>query len=868
MTSPTQSDPAQTKLITRRLLRPRALLYFYRRRLRAHGMQELLAGVGIAAAVALVLAAGVTQGSIAGSTRRVLRAVIGPANLQLRARGPEGFDESLLAGVEAIPGVQRAAPLLERSIHVIGAHGESATVYVAGTDVSLAVLDGLGRTLPLGALSTGAIGLSATSAAELGLGHRRGGDLGQVTLLVGGVRRTMNVSAILGPETAGALSSASVGVMPLASMQRLLGRPGRVTRILVQSAAGRQGSVSKGLRALAGGRLIVSGTEQDISLLAQALRPSGQASTLFAVIGALLGFLFAFNAILLTVPERRESIADLRLSGTQRSAIVQLALFQALCLGLAASGIGLVAGYALSRWVFHASTAYLAEAFTFSGGTVVGTGRVLLAGTGGVIVTCLASALPLLDLRSRRPRDEIYDHAGVPGDALASRARLWLLAAALVLAALAGALYAAAPSRALLASVALALATVLAVPAAFAAVLAGARALSARAPRAATLALALGGVRGTTLRALALSATGAVALFGSVALGGARANLLSGIRGFAHSYAADAPIWVGEPGDNQATQQLADGGATRIARVAGVSSVARFQGAFMIFGQRRVWVIARPPGGARNVLATQTIGGAPAAVTADRRLAQGGWIAVSQQIAAEHHAHVDGTLTLPTPTGERAYRVAALTTNLAWSPGVVFIGTSDFTRAWGTAAASALAVRNAPGTSVAQLVARIERALGPESGLEVASAGTREARIDTLTGEGLSQLGVISTLLLVTAILALTTALASSIHQRRAALAGLRLAGAPPARLRRILLVEGSLMLGAGCVTGALAGAFGQFVIDAYLRHVTGFPVTSAGAGARPVEILALVLAAALAAVAVPGWLASRVPPALALAEE
>ena len=354
-------------------------MYFYRRRLRAHGVQELLAGVGIAAAVALVLAASVTQGSIAGSTRQVLRAVIGPANLQLRARGPEGFSEATLAQVERIQGVERAAPLLERSIRVIGPHGRSASVYVAGTDTSLAVLDGLGRTLPLNALSAGAIGLSATSASDLGLAGRDGEGRTYVTLLVGGVRRSMRVSAVLGAETAGALSRALVGVMPLASMQSLIGQPGRVTRILVQAAPGNQARVRAGLLALADRRLIVSGAEQDIEELQQALRPSGQASALFAVIGALLGFLFAFNAILLTVPERRQAIADLRLSGTRRSAIVQLALFQALCLGLAASAVGLAVGYALSRWVFHESTGYLAEAFTLSGGTVVGAGSVALA---------------------------------------------------------------------------------------------------------------------------------------------------------------------------------------------------------------------------------------------------------------------------------------------------------------------------------------------------------------------------------------------------------------------------------------------------------------------------------------------------------
>ena len=160
------------------------------------------------------------------------------------------------------------------------------------------------------------------------------------------------------------------------------------------------------------------------------------------------------------------------------------------------------------------------------------------------------------------------------------------------------------------------------------------------------------------------------------------------------------------------------------------------------------------------------------------------------------------------------------------------------------------------------------RALGPDSGLEVVTATARQQAIDRLTGEGLSQLGIVATLLIATAIVALAAALASSINQRRAALASLRLAGAAPSRLRRILLAESGLMLAAGCVTGLVLGVYGQVVIDAYLRRVTGFPVASAGASARPLEILAVVLVAALAAAAVPAWIASNVSPALALAEE
>jgi putative ABC transport system permease protein len=96
----------------------------------------------------------------------------------------------------------------------------------------------------------------------------------------------------------------------------------------------------------------------------------------------------------------------------------------------------------------------------------------------------------------------------------------------------------------------------------------------------------------------------------------------------------------------------------------------------------------------------------------------------------------------------------------------------------------------------------------------------------------------------------------------------LRLSGAQPRRLRRVLLIEAALMLAAGCLTGALAGVYGQVVVDAYLARVTGFPLASAVMGVRPLEIFAVVLAVSLALASVPGWLASRVSPVLALRDE
>jgi putative ABC transport system permease protein len=816
----------------------------------------------VASGVALVFAAMIANGSVAGSAREVVHAVAGPASLQLRARDSGGLDQRLLRRVRHLPGVAQVAPLLEQNATITSSHGRRMTINVAGTNLSFGLLNGLAHTLPEAVFSPGGIALSKTAADELGAST----SSANVSLELRGSRHSLKVAAVLGEEAAGALSQARVAVMPLERLQRLTGLHGRLTRILIKTHRGHEPAVRAALEKLAGGRLTVAPADADIALLNQALKPSDQASGFFAAISALLGFLFAFNAMLLTVPERRQAIAELRLIGTKRVAIVQIVAFQALCLGIAASLVGLLAGYGLSLGVFHQSSGYLAEAFTLGTNTIVGTAPLLLSFFGGIIATFLASAVPLLDMRRRRAMDAVYFEDGAPGNTLGARTKLRLGLGALGLLALTSVLFAVQPSLALIASGLLAIATVLTVPLVFSAILYGSLQLARHYQKLTILQVALTSLKAATLRSLALAATGAVAIFGGIALGGSRDDLLRGIDGFAHAYAADAQLWVANPEDNQATVTFnAEHYAHRIAALAGVAGVHTFQGGFLELGDRRAWVIARPAGSNSSVLRSQTIHGSwPVAV---RRLGEGGWIAVSEQIAEQHHVKVGGILTLPTPSGEESFRIAATTTNLAWSPGVIFMGTADYSRLWKTTAPSALGVTLTGTASPAAVRSSIRRALGPSSGLEVSSAQARETRIDTLTSEGLSRLGEISALLVIAAILAMAAALGSSVWQRRSTFAAMRLSGVRAPRLRRILLTEAVLMLSAGCISGVVAGIYGQVIIDGYLKHVTGFPVANLGASGRPFEILALVIVIVLLIAAVPGWSASRVSPTLALDE-
>ncbi len=848
---------------------PYALAYLYRNRLRVHAGQELLAGLGVAVAVALVSATLIANGSIAGSAGDVVHTVIGPANLQVRTRGPEGFSEALLPRVEHLQGVQQAAPLLEETATLVGPSGRRVAVYLAGANIGLATLDGLAHTIPRQSLSADGISLSSATATALKLPSTAAADEHEppLSLLLRGRAFPRKISAILGKEAAGALAGARIAVMPLTILQALAGQRGRISRILIRTKPGAEASVRKALVALAGGNLTVARSDQDLALLHQALGPSDQASGLFAAISALLGFLFAFNAMLLTAPERRQTIADLRVDGTRRGAIAQMVIFQALCLGIAASAVGLLAGYALAVGLFHQSTGYLSQAFTLGSATVVGASPMLIALACGLLATCLGACTPLLDLRRGRAHDAAYAEDGAPGNQLGAATRNRLTAIALALLLVASVLFAFVPSAALAACVLLALATMLAVPMALAGVMRAAEVLARRYEQLTILPVALTGLRATTLRSMALAAMGAVALFGSMALGGARGDLLRGIGQVAHRFSDNAQLWVISPLDNQATVSFPPReDAARIAALPSVTGVGAYQGSFFDWGKRRPWIIARPADAIASVLAGQILQGQ--SDTAAERLREGGWIVLSKQIASEHHLKVGAVVRLPTPTGLAQFRLAATNTNFGWPTGVIFMSTTDYTRVFATSALTALGVDLAPGTSIGRAKTAIERQLGPASGLEVITPSTRAARIESSGGEGLGQLGEIAALLLAATIVAMVAALGSSIWQQRTSLASLRLEGTRPAQLRRLLLVEALVMLGAGCLTGALAGVYGQLTIDGYLTHVTGFPVASLVTAGRPLEIFTVVVIVVLAFAAIPGWIASRVRPTLAFAEE
>lgn len=830
------------------------LAHLYGVRLRSHAAQELLAGSGIAVGVALVLGVLVANASLTGSAEELVHELVGSARMQLAARSQDGFDETLVARSRALAGVSVAAPLLRENVAVVGPRG-SQSVQLLGVTPAVLRLGSFGtkalgvtsfnfgRNLILPASVAEAVGVEPADAA---------------TVLAFGRAYRIKVSAVLKGAPFGALGSAPVAVASLATAQRLTGLEGRVTQVLVAVDGGREASVHGELQTLAGDRLNVLPAANELRLLAEAVKPNDQSTTLFAAISVMVGFLLALNAMLLTVPERRRFIADLRLQGYDWRQVAVLLGFQAIVLGLVAAAVGVALGYALSRAFLHHVPTYLTTAFPIGSREPLHTGTILLAVACGVLAAILASLSPALDLSPRRPTDAVFrDHSG-GGEVLAANTPWKLALVGAVLLAAITVLVLAAPGVTLEGGMALALVALLAIPILFMGV---ARLLQWVGERVASSALivVVSELRAVTTRSVALAGIAALAVYGSVAVGGAQHDLLHGLDDAIVQQWSTAQVWV-TPDDNifdADSFRLEAGTLTRLTGTSGIAAVRIHQGGFLDVGDHRLWIRALPVGASTIVLPSQLLHGSLA--HANELLRANGWATVSSGFAGERHLRVGDHFSLPTPTGPARFGVAAITTNIGWPSGTITINTRDYSRYWETASPTTLAVALRSGVSASSGRQMVKQQLAAGGALRVQTFGERIAEVEQIVSEGLRSLSEIARLLLIAAALAIASALSAAVWQRRGMLAALKIQGYDTAQLWRAVLLESAIVLGVGVVVGTVIGIYGHALACRALIRITGFPAPFSVDFVQIAITLSLLAGIALAVIAVPGLFSAKV---------
>ncbi len=800
----------------------RTLLLFYRRHLRVQPLRELMAVVGVAAGVALLFAVQVAHHSITGSFEEISHGVAGHATLELAARGPEGFDQRVAAEVEGMPGVRAVAPVLSEPIVAAGPGGRRALTLVGATEQITALGGRLSSEFQRAGEGSQRGLLLLTEPTADAIGARPGR---RVTVLIGGRSERMTLDASLSAAKIGAAAESPIAAAPLAVVQSLAGLPGRVTRVLIWPAPGREAALRRTLSVRYGASSNVRPVDTEAKLLGNAAASEKQVTLLFSAISLVAGIILAYNALLLASAERRRFMVYLIEAGTPDSMIIASLVFDAFILGLAGCALGLLAGDAISLVAYRGVPGYIAAAFPIGGERVLAPQTILIALAGGMIAAFAAAALPAL----ASIRAGVASEPEAVGATLA-RARAprfsdaAIFAGGLLLVCMSVAMAALAPATTVFALVGLAIGLVVCLPMVLRQLLELARMASAHSSDPAAR-LAVAELRGSPTRSVALLATGTIAAFLMVLIGGSVANVQSAVSKGATGLLANARVWIkpGGPENVYTTQPFAYAEIQRrLRRLGVVSSVEPWRDSFLDLAGRRVWVLGVPPEQPAQIVPSQLSEGSLG--TADRRLREGGWVALSQTIAREEHLRLGQLFVLPTPAGNARFRLAATTANYGWLPGAIVMNGEDHARLWGDTATQ-LAVALKPGVTSERGRELVQRALPADSALTVDTVGQRRAEVSAVLGSTLQRLTDTTIVVLITTIASVIALMMAAVWQSRGRLSALLSIGMSFGQFARLIFYESGTVLLGGCLIGVAAGIAGQYLIDGWLHQTTGSPV-------------------------------------------
>jgi putative ABC transport system permease protein len=834
-------------------IRLSVLVNLYRWHLTRHKTQELLAAAGIAVGVALVFGVLIANSSLVGSDRQLVKSVVGDADFQVSARSSDGFSEDVATQISDLRGVTAAAAVLRVNALLIGPHGR-VTVQLFGISPSQLQLHGtvtaaLGRGVLL--LAHG-LGLPSEIAQAVGVQAEH-----RVTVVAAGKAHSVPVRAVLDSQTVGLIASSPIAVSLLSFVQRLTGQPRTVTQVLVAANPGDTQLVRAELARVDAGRLSVQPATHEVAVLNATARPTSESTALFAVVSAITGLLLALNAMLLVVPERRRLVLDLRQQGYTSRQILVILGSQAACLGIVASLVGVALGDLLSHWLFGQVPDYLTAAFPIGNQPTISATAVLLAVGSGTLTAIIASLLPLADLRGAEPNGP-RGRSREAGQAIGGRTILrGALAGVVLVVALTGVVVWA-PGLSVAACAALAPAAFVLILPLYSLITRLGRAVAER-RRNSMLGLALMELDATATRSVAFAGIVAIAVYGMVAVQGARRDLVNGLDLAVTQYLDTAQIWVTADQNFLTIDRFpATPTVNEIRRVPSVASVRTYQGDLLDIGSRLLWIRARPTADVSLLQASQVLhGNVP---EAEHRLREDGWAAVSSSLANEQHAKLGDTVSLPTPSGPARLRVAAITTNAGWPPGAITLNTNDFARLWQTTTPTGLEIGLKPGVNPATAARQIRNALGLDNHLLVQTTAEREGTFKASARQGIAGLTDISTLLLIATSLAIAAGLSASVLQRRARLASLKVDGFDSRQLWRSLLLESGILIAIGCLDGAILGIYGHAIASRWLRESVGFPTPFSLGLDTVILTLIIVAIVTFAVISLPGLRAARVP--------
>lgn len=899
------------------LVRRAGWRYFVR-----HPWQLLLAVLGVATGVAVVLGIDLAAVSAERSFLYATRTVAGAATHSLRG-GPAGLDQELYRHLRVDLGITECAPALGGTVRYTRPEGDTTPQGTldqpaggARFDLRLLGIDPfaeaplrpwLGLTsaeteLPLNPLLTkpGAVLLSAPTAARLGLGE---GD--QFELRVAGYMVAAELVGVLGVQDELVRRGLDqVVVTDIATAQEWLqrdtlraGGSGRIDRIDLAVPQGEAGDTLLATveAALPSGVELSLAKDREGALgdLTAAFRTNLEALSLLALV---VGAFLIFNTLRFAVVQRRTTIGVLRALGATRGRIFRAILAEATTLGLVGTLLGLPLGIALASGLvgFVAQTVndfYFTVEVT---GLEIPFAALAKAGLLGLVSCIVAALVPARDATRLDPREVLQRSALELRTRRAFPMGYGVAAACGVLAALsfqvekllglknpgeASSIWSAYGAMFFMLLGSAALATPLT-----AWLLTRMRPLAARLLGTPGSLAVQSGVAGLSRTGIAVAAL-MLAVATTVGLGMMITSFRGSVTGWLEG-ALQADVFVSVPSSLSRRHEvaLAPELVQELRSMPEVSGVtiqrhARVEATVLPGADPTsarpidtVWVLAIDPGPSWSGTADWVAGDAAAAEAAIEGPEPMCW--VTEPFAYRHGVGVGDSIRLQSPGGPVDLPIVAVARDYASEQGhVAVVRSKTWIPHWRDQAMSTLALDAAPGTDADTLLAAARRA---------ATAGDTPQQLSINSSKGLlnasleifdrtfAVTGALRALCVLVAFLGIQAALLSLQLERRRELGLLRALGATPRQVAVLVLGQtGALGLCAGILSLPLGAGLGWLLAEHVNRRSFGWTLLDVSLPpAVLVEALLLAVGAALIAGAWPAWRLGRTEVASAMRTE
>lgn len=803
------------------------------REILAHGGRTAASVIVVAVSAALLIAVIATYSSLTGSVTQLTKSIAGDADLAVTGFTDTGFDQSLVGDIETTPGVKAAVPVVQfqRSL--------PEPYLVLGVDFRALQLHSSLQTTLAPYLTIDSKLLSVKDGVLVG--EQMGYSVGDQFIVSG---QTLTAAVVIPADAAASVNGGHFVVAPLALAQRVAGREDRVDAAFVIAEPDTDLDVLTSTIADAvGHRAVVSGTGLRAAQVENALTLTRSLTLLVAAVSLVVAAFLVFNAMNMSVAQRRPTIALVRSIGAKRSVVATDVVVEAAVCGIVAGLIGIPLGLALGYWAIDRTPPFLLQIVSAPLIFVVPWIAIPITLAACVVATVIASIVAARQVYRVEPLEALLSARLQPAEQIARRTTV--VAGVLGVAAMLGALAIAKFVHGLVVvgAAALFILGVLLLGVAFAKVMvATAVWLSKRMGPSGELASAA--ITRSPRRAWATAMTVGIAVAVGCAVFGAlndvvdsASDSLSGVRNTDLLLAGTPPASVPDvsfPAEWEG----------RVRATPGVATVVPGQFAHITVGDVQAQVTGLVPGNDINVAPLLD----PDAL---RRVLAGEGVAISQPLADRFGYSVGDEISVGTPTGTHTTKVVAQFRFVSTDAGLIAMSLSDMRQWFDRPGATYLVISLEPGADVDEVKSTLRAELGDQANI---FTGQQAYEATTLNIRQAGSLAVgLQWIVAVIAAIALMNTLTLAVLQRRREFGVLRAMGSTRRQISRMVLAEALAVGVVGGGIGIVGGELVHYISDIVLTTATGIDISF---GANPVMLLSAAIALVLC-------LLGAIPPAL-----